>query len=376
MDNPAFRKFDYPRVDTSGEPLRVYAYQKPAALSDGWAVSTVEAEGLDPGQLRGFMNRILNGKWGRAEGVVIARNGRLVVDEYFHGFHRDKLHTLQSVTKSITSLLFGVAKDQGSIKSVDQVVYEFFPEYVGRTWVDQKYDRTLYHLLTMTAAIDWDEHVPYGQIENSNTAMNRSPDWIGYVLDRNVAGPPGKVCVYTSGFTILLGGVIKKATGKYVDELADETLFGTLGITNYRWLRHDDGTRHTGGGLSLLPRDLAKVGQLVLNGGTWNGERVISEAWIKESTRPHVPMEAYRLKQFRYTERYAYQWWNDTYQVDGRAIDVIAGHGFGGQYLGIVPDLNLVIVLIGGDYVDQTIRPFEYYKIMEQEILPAFRSSP
>ena len=257
---------------------------------------------------------------------------------------------------------------RGLIKNVDTPVHIFFSDYSGTKWIDQQYDITLRNLLTMSAALEWNERAAYGTMANDNTAMNRSPDWIGYVLDRDLAATPGETSVYCSGLTILLGGILKNTTTKYVDKFADETLFMELGITDYTWGAHADGTRHTGGGLRVRPRDLAKIGQLVLDKGKWRGKGIVNESWIEESTESHLPLKEGRYK---YSATYGYQWWRDTYNVNDKTVEVIGGHGYGGQYLGVIPSLNMVVVLTAGEFVDISERIFSYFRAVEEGILPA-----
>ncbi len=299
--------------------------------------------------------------------MVIAKGGQLVLDEYFYGFTPDRPHSIQSITKSVTSLLVGIAHDQGAIESLDQRVASFFPEYAAKRWVDEDYPINLRHALTMSAAIDWNERVPYSNPENSNTAMNATGDWIGYVLDRPRAGEPGGSASYTSGLSILLGGVIRNATGQYVDELADETLFRQLDVAGYHWLGAPDGTRHTGGGLHITARNLAKMGQLVLNRGTWHGEQVVSAEWIDESTRCHLPLAG---AEDDATVGYGYQWWHSNFTgPDETPVPHIAGYGYGGQYLLILPTLDAVVVFNAGEYGDTAV--FNPNRAMEEYLLPA-----
>ncbi len=367
QNHPDFTVYDTPRLDDRGNRVTRYDYRAPPADAAGWRSSTLSAEGVDDVRIDSLIERILAGDHGRVESFLLAKNGKLVLEEYFHGHERGKIHMLQSISKSVTSLLVGIARDQGRIKSVQDPVYAYFPDYAGHRWVDQRYDLTLWHLLTMSGAIDWSEQAPAGTKENSNTAMNWSPSWLGYVLDRERGGTPGKVASYTSGFSILLGGVLKHATGQYVDQFAEQTLFKDLGIAPYLWSAHRDGTRHTGGGLSLRPIDLAKIGQLVLDRGVWNGKRVVSADWIEESVKPHLPV-AFGPKN---SMHYGYQWWRDEYQVDGTTVKVIAGNGYGGQYLAIIPSLNAVIVLTAGEYMRSSLRKFDHSAVTGMGILPA-----
>lgn len=356
--NPAFRKFQVPRLDTAGTPITNYHYHQPAPLDDGLPISTPAAEGVREAPVLDLMNAILASRYPQAHSVLLVRHGRLVVEEYFYGHHRDRLHGFQSCTKSITSLLVGIALGRGEIKSVDDLVHTYFPERRGCRWIDAQYPLTLRHILTMTAALDWDETVPYTDPRNDAAAMNLSPDWVGYVLNKALAGAPGEKYAYTSGLSILLGALLKNATGLYADEYAERHLFGPLGITRYRWDAAPDGARHTGGGLSLRPIDAAKLGALVLAGGRWQDRQVVPEGWVRESTRRHTRPDDYG---------YGYQWHRPDFVVNGRALDAVAAAGYGGQWLFLFPEFDLGAVFTAGCYGGDS-RPHEK---IDQFILPA-----
>jgi CubicO group peptidase (beta-lactamase class C family) len=370
-NNQEFRRFSQPRLTEAGAVRREYSYRLPLEREGGWPVSTLSSEAIDEGQIESLVESVLRGEQGRPEAILIARNGKLVLEEYFYGFSRDRIHSIQSITKSVTSLLFGIAMDAGLVRDLDQPVYRFFPEYQGKKWIDRKYPITLAHLLTMSAAIEWK-----GKGHESITAMYRSEDWIGYVLNLGQAGVPGEVASYNSGLSILLGGVIRNTKGKFVDEFAEETLFSDLQVSKYRWRAASDGTRNTSGGLSLSAYDLAKLGQLVLSKGRWNGKQVVSESWIVESTESHLPLGEESVRATGgspYSVSYGYQWWHHRYDVDGTPIHAIAGLGYGGQYLGIFPTLNTVVVLNNGEWGDPWERVFDCPVIVEEWILPAIR---
>lgn len=373
-DNEAFRRFEVPRLTDAGAIQRNYSYRPPRAAKDGWPVSTLANEAIDERPITSLVESVLREEQGLPEAILIARNGKLVLEEYFHGYSRDRMHPIQSLTKSVMSLLVGIAQDSGFVGGMDEPVYTFFPERAGKKWIDGKYPITLAHLLTMSAAIDWndvgDESVDAYQ---STAAMHRSGDWIGYVLDRDQAGVPGQVASYTGGLSILLGGLIRNATGKYADEWAEETLFADLHVSSYRWQKAGDGTRETGGGLTLTAYDLAKMGQLVLDKGMWNGKRVVSETWIAESVKRHLPLAEGALGGSPYATGFAYHWWNQSYEVNGMTTQAIVGRGYGGQYLGIFPTLNTVVVMNNGEWGNPRERVFDYDVIVEKWILPALK---
>ena len=215
-------------------------------------------------------------------------------------------------------------------------VYEFFPEYRGTKWIDQKYEIKLRDVLTMTAGLNWDERtLPYTDPRNDTVAMNRSNDWIQYVLDKDITEQPGNRFNYNGGLSILLGCVIKSTSSLYADEFAEKYLFGPLSISEYSWYKHPDGTIHTGGGLYLRSRDMAKIGYLMLNDGVWQGKQVVSKEWVHESTKAQVSAGGYR---------YGYQWWRGKTIENNRVVDAFWAWGHGGQFIFVLPELDSVVV--------------------------------
>jgi CubicO group peptidase (beta-lactamase class C family) len=267
---------------------------------------------------------------------LLIKNGKLVLEEYFYGYNRDTSHFLASVSKSITSILIGIAIDQKIAADVETKAYEFFPEYADTKWVDQKYPITLQHILTMAAGLDWDA-TRYSRRDPRHTThqMYDSGDPIGFVLDRNVIEAPGEKFYYNSGLTILLGGIVKNTTGLYIDEFAGQYLFSPMGISDYHWDKFPDGNVQTDGGLHLRPRDMAKIGYMILKGGKWKGRQIVSEKWVAESTRKHI--NALGIG-------YGYQWWIGETKNKNQAIKVFFASGHGGQKIFIAPQLDLVAV--------------------------------
>ena len=316
----------------------VYRYQVPVETADGWQTSSLNEEGVDVEKINELMHCILNGhdEVKNVHSVLLVKNGKLVLEEYFYGSHQNHMHHIQSDTKSITSILVGIAYDREILPSLDKNVYEFFPEYRGTKWIDQKYEIKLKDVLTMTAGLNWDEKtLPFSNPRNDIVAMNQSNNWIKYVLDKDTIEPPGKRFNYNGGLTILLGGVIKNTSGLYVDKFAEEYLFGPLSISEYYWYKHPDGTIHTGGGLHLRSRDMAKIGYLMLNDGKWEGKQIVSKEWVHESTKAHVSTGGHR---------YGYQWWRGKTIKNNQVIDAFWAWGHGGQFIFVLPEMDLVVV--------------------------------
>ena len=329
------------RMDDQGRPQESWTYQLPDRADDGWAVEPLngeEIQGLDE-----LFQNVVDGQYQGLDAVLVARNGQLVLEEYFHFGSRDEIHTLQSVTKSVTSLLVGTAHDNGLIADLDDPIYRYFSEYPDSTWVKDKHPISLKHTLTMSAGLNWDEaSYLYSDSRNDNLRMNRSGDMIGYVLSRELAQDkrPGDEFVYTSGLSILLGDVVREATGMRIDQYAEKTLFEKMGISHYYWSANSDQV-HTGGGLFLRARDLLKLGQLVLDQGRWNGDQVISAEWIKDSTAFHLPRPAAGKE-----SGYGYQWWLRPLYTARGSVPVIYASGWGGQKLWVFPKLQLVMIVL------------------------------
>jgi CubicO group peptidase (beta-lactamase class C family) len=204
----------------------------PEKIDDGWETSSLTMEGLDSSKIIDMIYGIVSKRYKGIHSVLLIKNGKLVLEEYFYGYNRDRLHALHSVSKSITSILVGIAIDRKMIPNVNKQVYEFFPNYIDTRWVDQKYDITLEQVLTMSAGIDWDERSkPLTNSRNDIVALVfYSDDWIRYVLNKELVELPGERFNYSGGLNILLGGIIKESSGLYADKFAERYLFGPLNI--------------------------------------------------------------------------------------------------------------------------------------------------
>jgi len=266
-----------PRAKRWGLRQYEYTYQVPEKVDDGWETASLTEAGVNSEIISALMGNILKGNLPNIHSVLLIKNGKLVLEEYFYRYSRETKHLIASDTKSVTSILVGIAIDKQMISDVNKRVYEFFPEYKGTRWIDQKYDITLKHILTMTAGLDWDEIAnPHPHPKNPNTGMYKTDHPIEYILDKRKVAPPGERWNYNSGLTVLLGGIIKNTSGRYADKFAEKYLFGPLGITDYDWYKHPDGTVFTNGDLLLRPRDMAKIGYMMLRKGKWKGKEIVS----------------------------------------------------------------------------------------------------
>jgi CubicO group peptidase (beta-lactamase class C family) len=309
----------------------------PVEANADWSVSTPGAQGLRSDLLIDLVNRIRRGEYGAVTSLLIARHEKLVLEEYFDGWTADRTHTTQSVSKSVTSLLAGMAVDRGLL-SIDAPVTSFFPEYAPIANLDdRKRAMTVRHLLMMQTGLDWSEATYEGSpLERMNTC---GCNWLRFVLDWPMREPPGTRWEYVSGGTIVLGAIVASVVGQPLYQFAHEQLDAPLAIRDSRWVVSslENGITHAGGGLRLRPRDMLKIGQLVLNGGNWRGVQVVSDRWIRESTTPLIT----NVTTFgSWPASYGYLWWR---LPDG----VIAAVGSRGQWIFIVQSANLVVSATG-----------------------------
>jgi CubicO group peptidase (beta-lactamase class C family) len=334
--------------------------------TDGWAVSPPGEQGMDAARLWALDSSLADER-GNIDAILVIRNGRVVYEKHYPRdydamnegrgqapglynyydpewhpyFQRGELHTMQSVTKSVTSALIGIAIGRGEISGVHVPVLDFFEDYEVANLDEWKRSMTLYNLLTMKAGIKWDEDsVPYTDPENSCAGMENSDDWIQFVIDQPMSHEPGTVFIYNSGASELLSLIIKKATGQHVDQYAEEHLFGPLGITSYFWKKTPTGFPDTEGGLYLTARDLAKFGYLYLQDGVWDRARVLPEDWVAASVERSVEDTDW------IGMGYGYQWWLVPWgsKSDSYAYAAI---GYGGQRLFVVPEMDVVAVFTG-----------------------------
>jgi CubicO group peptidase (beta-lactamase class C family) len=331
----------------------------PAAMSDGWPVAAPATEGLDPGlicsigpALKGLTAVNVDGAVValHPDGVIVVRHDVLVYEHYFRGSGAHTTHRIASISKSVVALLAGIASDHGWLKRIDARVFSYFPG--GSDLRSQDKDTiTVQDLLTMSSGLSWPEFaVPYSDPANIVQRMAQASDPYRFVLDRPLAATPGTTWHYNSGGVELLGGILMKITHQPLDKFAQQALIDPLGIWDgdWVWVRAPNGKFAASWGLYLCPRDLAKIGQLVLNHGAWHGHRIVSAKWINEMTSPQVPL--FRLANNFHATSYGYLWWLGQSRVGGREISWVAGIGYGGQKLYVVPSLDLVVVVTASDY--------------------------
>jgi CubicO group peptidase (beta-lactamase class C family) len=337
-----------------------------------WTKAAPASQALDEKRLADLDRDIRADVYGHIDHLLIVRNGYLVFDQryprdygaisrgrkgpigcgdgcsdpawmhefnYFHpNWHpyyqgRD-VHSLQSVTKSIAATVIGVAIGRGDLAGVDVPFLPFFKEKNLSRADTRLHKSTLEDLLTMRSGIEWHEGDRPLDDTNTTVQLEKSRDWIQFTLDQPMDAAPGTKWTYNSGGSQLLSWIIRAATGRFIDEYANETLFRPLGIRDFHWKKTPTGHPDTEGGLYLSAQDLAKVGLLYLRGGVWDGKRILPDSFVRAATTRHVTGLPGRWD-------YGYQWW----LASREGADIWAGRGFGGQFLIVIPSRDIVAVV-------------------------------
>jgi CubicO group peptidase (beta-lactamase class C family) len=352
----------YPRIPDENGKI-VYSYKKPEQIDDGLKTESIYNLSSDSSSILKLIKEVINQKYGRIKSLLIFKNNKLIVEEYFYGYNMNDLQQIRSCTKSVTSLLFGIALDHHKDIDIEQPIFSFFPEYDSLK-SEGREEITLKNVLTMTAGLEWDDYPP---------EMFKTDDCFRYILSRPMASKPGEQFKYNSGSSVLLGGIIQSLEAKKALAFAKEFLFTPMGITDYIWESHKNDILRCGEGLSLRPRDMAKIGLLVLNDGKWQDKQVVSKEWIRESTKPHV----HESKFFDYGYQWWYhsknnlQWWKEPNVASPKEHDLITALGYAGQYIMVIRDLNMVIVTTASDYENGHIARSKIPMVIE-EIIPIF----
>ena len=353
----------------------------PAAIGDdSWSVATPAEVGLDVGVLCGLDDFLTQWPAANVHAVVVARHGKLALERYYTGrderfdsgpigqvvFKPETKHDLRSISKSVVSLLVGIALGEGLFPPLDSPVLDALPEYADLRTPETS--RTSYpHRPPMSPGFGWDEtYVPSSDAANSSLRMRVAVDPVRYVLEQPIVAPAGEVFVYSGGTTTLLAAVLVKTTGKRLDEYAREKLFGPLDIGDFEWIQlWTTSEPSAASGVRLRPRDLAKLGQLMLADGVWNGRQVLPKSWASESTQPRIGTDGLYY--------FGYQWWLGRSFVRGRSYQWTAGLGFGGQALYVQPDLGLVVSITSGHYNDRQLQLIIPQAIFNRVIMPAVK---
>ena len=334
-------------------------------LAQEFTVSTPSEQGLNEQMIRELVEIFSNEKpVSNRHSLLILKNGYLVTEEYFNGYSADQIHMLQSVTKSFTSAAIGIAIDKGYIEGVEAKVLDFFADTTDIKNLDaRKRSMALKDILTMRTGTDYHERDRDSPHYKLNALLT---GWDTFYLNRPMVCEPGTRYQYDSGGVILLSAILKQASGQHVDEFLEEHLFIPLGIEQKWWIKNFDGHPHTGGGLRLRPRDMAKFGLLYLQKGKWNGKQIIPEWWVNESFQKKVD---FGTAGRGHETAYGYLWWIQEPDASKKEEHLVySARGAFGQYIFIIPDHDMVVVVTADTKGKVYEHPVEF---IYSHILPA-----
>lgn len=366
--------------------LPATSYQVPTVRNDGWKTVNANSVGVDSDQLASLTKSIRAWPELGVHAILIERSGGLIYEEYFDGFDEkwgqplgrvtmtpESKHDLRSVTKSVVSALVGIAHGEGAIKSLDEPVIRWFPEYPELDTPERR-RVTLLQVLSMTSGFEWNEEVPYNDPRNDEIRMTRDTQPLRYALSRPFKDNPGSEFNYNGGLTQVLAAVLERATKMSIEDYARTKLFEPLSITDVEWVGDLAGMPAAASGLRLRARDLAKFGSLFLRGGKWNERQVIPASWVELSTRRH----------FRFRPRtgidaggqfgYGYFWWYNCYTSSAGLIESRTAVGNGQQRIFVVPGLDMVVTIFAGRYNDFGTGGTLGSRILREHVIPSVKS--
>ncbi|MGB3469543.1 MAG: serine hydrolase [Erythrobacter sp.] len=350
------------QVILAPEPMAPTQRAMAADPAHEWKVSSLAEHDIPQTSIDEMIGKLDRGAFPGITSVLLVHKNELVLERYFEGSEREDIQNTRSASKVITSALVGIALDRGELESVDQKVLPMFPEYEETVANEdlQKRSITVAHLLSMNSGVQGNED-----------AMYPTNDWVGFYFDQPLVAEPGTRFSYATSGVVVLGSVVTRASDLRIPDYANKYLFEPLGIRSYKWpisnSRGSQGLAMTGGGLHLRPRDMAKIGQLYLDGGVWKGRRILSQAWVKRSTTKHATSDLYG-------EDYGYLWRMLERESSAGKVRSFEAWGNGGQFIMVFPKLDLVAVFTGTNYgrMPEMEQPF---RLIEQFILSAFSSS-
>ncbi len=322
------------------------------AATSEWPKSSADANGISIDKLRAMETAVRTGDFKKIGSVVIARHGKLVYEAYFDG-DASTLRDTRSATKSITDILVGIAIAEKKLSGANARVLALLPEHAKRMQnPDPRKDKiTVEDFLTMSSPLECDD---WNDASRGNEErMYLVEDWAQFILDLPIRGqmhlgeqidppPYGRYFSYCTGGAFTLSEVLQKATGVRTDHYAQEKLFAPLGIHDVEWVYSPLNIPQTGGGLRLSSLDLLKIAQLYLNGGSWQGRRMVDEAWVRVSTQPHARIDE--------ETEYGYLWWLKSFKSGGKSYPAFFMTGNGGNKVLAFPGMDLAVVVTSTNY--------------------------
>lgn len=363
----------------------VYSYKSPKSYNDGLKTGSIEQVGMDSSFLNRLINCIYANKYDQVHSILIYKDDMLVFEEYLEGnkykwdgeyyygdrikWNKDSLHMIMSCTKSITSAIVGIAVDKGYF-NVEESIFNYLPNH-QQYKTDGKENITIENLLTMTSGLEWDEwHAAHSTVANDidRIYFECQDDPLACVLERELTSAPGEKFTYSGGNMIVLGEVLKNATGTNILDFGKKYLFDPLGIDSVYWSHFNNGVFACDGSIMMIPRDMLKIGITFLNEGVWNGQRIISKEWVVKSKTAYknnkginVPLDDTGKND------YAYTWWLNEVSGGGKKTRIFQASGWGGQEIIVIPDYKMVVVFTGGNYAVKK----HIHKMLEKYILPS-----
>jgi len=337
-----------------------YIYSKPKNLGDGWKTNDLKSQKVDTTLIYRLFSQ-LNERENKIHSILLVKGKQIIIEEYFNGQVVDQKHDLRSATKSIRSILLGIAIDKGFIDNINDPISKYLKTPIPNKNLDQRKEKiTIKHLLTMSSGLDcndWDK-----KSKGQEDKIYKKKDWLQYTLNLPMVNEPGAVSNYCSMGVVLIAEIISQASGMTIDKFAEHYLFNSLAINNVSW-GHTSNKRiiPSGKRLYMTSRDLAKIGQLILDKGKWNEKQIVSKKWIEESTMPKTKITGID---------YGYLWWNILFKLNEKVFTSKTALGNGGQYIMVLPKLDIVAVFTGGAYNSREDKlPFA---IMTDIFLPTF----
>jgi len=350
---------------TGGNPKTPFNSKVPADMQDGLPVNSLKAAGFDESYLKLMVDSINTNKITNTHSVLISRNGKLVYEQYFNGYDEATVHDLRSASKSISSAIVGIAMDKGLLKDTAQKLFEFLPaKYKYADSDARKRAISIGSLLTMSSGLDAIDFGIDRKSAASEDEYQNSADWLKTVVKAPMINYPGTHANYSSANPYLLGVIVATVVKRPLDLFIDQNLFEPLGISNYIVFDDPLNRPYFGGGMLLRPRDLLKFGLLYADCGKWKNRQIISKNWVDASFKKYLVLENHNEK-----NEYGFLWWHYHYKVNGKTINTIEARGAGGQYIFIVPEYQMVVVITSGNFRNR--RVWQPEKIMENYILKA-----
>lgn len=368
-----------------GEPK--YIYRKPPDTGDGWSTVGAGEVGVDESAFARLVQRLIDAdpsirRPSLIHSMLVAYRGKLVLEEYFFGYDRETPHDMRSAGKTFSSVMLGAAMMNGVKIAPETRIYDQLAGMGPFANPDpRKAQITLAHLMTHTSGLDCNDY-DGGSLGNEGTmqAQRRQPNWWKYTLDLPMVQDPGARYAYCSANTNLVGGALTQATGTWLPELFDRTVARPLQFGGYHWNLMANGEGYQAGGAFVRSRDLLKIGQTWLDGGVWNGRRIVDAAWVSTSTTPRVAITpattGLSAEEFpnSYTEGFdAYTWHLNELRSGDRTYREYEASGNGGQLLIVVPDAQLAVVFTAGNYMQGGIWGRWRQEIVSEQIIPALR---